>query len=561
MAVLDKNGTEYLWEKAKEKFAAKDDVPEIPEGAVLYTEQSLTDSQKAQARGNIGVVSETDSMAFSMPAIAYGKGALIANAVDLMMREADAEMDGLSLWHVSEKTIPDCGDNYPVGLMTLFVSMGDKMFAVGGIASAEFRDDGSVVVYGDAFAVSVPNDNFSVGSAVFPKKGIYFGGSVTESGAQIATALSFAWCDLSDDASGVPEDFFEGSEGGFSDTLTWDESDALSSSVVTDGDFEGSINYLLPHRHNLTVEDLYTYGFTATLSVEDSYGNISEKVIDIPAGASEDKMDEASVMEFDSGFSVFLLCLVFSNDGYVSAIKLKNGDVYTRVSSITIHGKANAFSIVGTQTVNTDYLPFMGSKTEDETAVLTETTLTLKANSDGTTVEDSIAIYTKADDLVAGADEWSSAYELVEGEKYSVTIDAVKKIDSAKKILVGQPDGYNMTVRCLGNPSIYTSEVTDEGVWSYKDTTDNGMDFCLMFVYVSKGNFVTKQLVLRKTGTENVDVTISFSKIVYGNAKILEASLPESVSGVIIRSSTSGSTKKFKLTVDDTGTISATEVV
>lgn len=36
--------------------------------------------------------------------------------------------------------------------------------------------------------------------------------------------------------------------------------------------------------------------------------------------------------------------------------------------------------------------------------------------------------------------------------------------------------------------------------------------------------------------------------------------LPESVESVIIRSSTEGSTKKFKLTIDDSGTISATEV-
>lgn len=62
MAVLDKNGTEYLWNKAKEKFAAKDDVPKIPEGVVLYTEQSLTDDQKAQARGNIGAVKSWDEL-------------------------------------------------------------------------------------------------------------------------------------------------------------------------------------------------------------------------------------------------------------------------------------------------------------------------------------------------------------------------------------------------------------------------------------------------------------------------------------------------------------------
>jgi len=39
-----------------------------------------------------------------------------------------------------------------------------------------------------------------------------------------------------------------------------------------------------------------------------------------------------------------------------------------------------------------------------------------------------------------------------------------------------------------------------------------------------------------------------------------EEFLPESVDGVVIRSSTAGSTKKFKLTVDDSGTLTATEV-
>ena len=43
-------------------------------------------------------------------------------------------------------------------------------------------------------------------------------------------------------------------------------------------------------------------------------------------------------------------------------------------------------------------------------------------------------------------------------------------------------------------------------------------------------------------------------------AKMDEKFLPESVEGVIIRSSTEGSNKKFKLTIDDSGTISATEI-
>ena len=39
-----------------------------------------------------------------------------------------------------------------------------------------------------------------------------------------------------------------------------------------------------------------------------------------------------------------------------------------------------------------------------------------------------------------------------------------------------------------------------------------------------------------------------------------EKFLPKSVDGVIIRSSTEGSTKKFKVTVNDEGTLTATEV-
>jgi hypothetical protein len=41
---------------------------------------------------------------------------------------------------------------------------------------------------------------------------------------------------------------------------------------------------------------------------------------------------------------------------------------------------------------------------------------------------------------------------------------------------------------------------------------------------------------------------------------IPEEFLPASVDGVVIRSSTEGSAKKFKLTVDDSGNITATEL-
>jgi hypothetical protein len=54
--------------------------------------------------------------------------------------------------------------------------------------------------------------------------------------------------------------------------------------------------------------------------------------------------------------------------------------------------------------------------------------------------------------------------------------------------------------------------------------------------------------------------TISISILLNDYNKMPECYLPESVNGIVIRSSTLGSTKKFKLTVDDSGTVTAKEV-
>lgn len=54
--------------------------------------------------------------------------------------------------------------------------------------------------------------------------------------------------------------------------------------------------------------------------------------------------------------------------------------------------------------------------------------------------------------------------------------------------------------------------------------------------------------------------TVSVSALFEDINKMPECYLPESVSGIVIRSSTLGSTKKFKLTVDDSGTVTTKEV-
>ena len=55
-------------------------------------------------------------------------------------------------------------------------------------------------------------------------------------------------------------------------------------------------------------------------------------------------------------------------------------------------------------------------------------------------------------------------------------------------------------------------------------------------------------------------VSVTRTEVLLQTNKMPEKFMPESVEGVVIRSSTEGSTKKFKLTVDDTGAIKATEI-
>lgn len=77
------------------------------------------------------------------------------------------------------------------------------------------------------------------------------------------------------------------------------------------------------------------------------------------------------------------------------------------------------------------------------------------------------------------------------------------------------------------------------------------------FVYPKKGVYFNKHSdtsYIKTLTFADYDVESTVSK------RINEAVLPSSVESVIIRSSTKGSTKKFELTVDDSGTISATEV-
>lgn len=108
-----------------------------------------------------------------------------------------------------------------------------------------------------------------------------------------------------------------------------------------------------------------------------------------------------------------------------------------------------------------------------------------------------------------------------------------------------------------GEFSMYIMQLSAEtqylgnGAIFIKGYPDNGIPF---FIYSEAGSGIA--VIFYASPIETI--TVRGAKMV--PEKLPEEYLPESVSGVIIRSSTSGSTKKFKLTVDDTGAIKATEV-
>ena len=85
-----------------------------------------------------------------------------------------------------------------------------------------------------------------------------------------------------------------------------------------------------------------------------------------------------------------------------------------------------------------------------------------------------------------------------------------------------------------------------------------GADTGEPFLYqVPPGGHIAVQILTLDTAASH---TISVKKIEERVTPIADEFLPSEVNELIMNSSTPGSTKKFKITVDDSGTISATEV-
>lgn len=142
---------------------------------------------------------------------------------------------------------------------------------------------------------------------------------------------------------------------------------------------------------------------------------------------------------------------------------------------------------------------------------------------------------------------WFDPNFTIENEKeYFVIIDGVKY--KARYIISEEND----KIKAMGN-------LTEIDPLKYADTANLPFLFTLNKNDSPDGNFAV--IILHGTSQlENLNHTIGIYEVFETPNKLPEKYLPESVDSVIIRSSTEGSTKKFRLTIDDSGTISVSEV-
>ena len=135
-----------------------------------------------------------------------------------------------------------------------------------------------------------------------------------------------------------------------------------------------------------------------------------------------------------------------------------------------------------------------------------------------------------------------------ENDLWIVTIDGVEYERQAtvlENTLSENNRNSHLTMMC-GNPSLIGTGA------------DYGDTFLAYISYFPNSTSESMANVVFADGTTGHTVSIHIAE--NSPNKIPEKFMPESVEGVVVRSSTPNSTKLFKVTVDDSGTITATEV-
>lgn len=216
------------------------------EGAVLYTEQTLDDDQKVQARTNIGAQAEltfdtAPTSGSTNPVTSGGVSTALNNLEESIASASAAHNSGALLWdgvigdreyvvmsgdvsttctvlvHITEE-IPD------VTIPFAAISLSQYgIYNVGLTTEISMESDGFGGV--GQYVYIVPYDDYVLGEYTFPKKGVYFLAQVqaVDDGVPFvlmgAFSLKIAGYSFAEDGS----DYFEnGTKTVFGDTLTWD---------------------------------------------------------------------------------------------------------------------------------------------------------------------------------------------------------------------------------------------------------------------------------------------------------------------------------------------------
>lgn len=154
--------------------------------------------------------------------------------------------------------------------------------------------------------------------------------------------------------------------------------------------------------------------------------------------------------------------------------------------------------------------------------------------------------------------EWNAVQEPYQVEvvaETAFTATAARKLTTLSGVVSNRPDSWpgGAIITFDGVEYTFDGHSTSYGNEYAKSTsgTDTGEPFYIQTITAS-----AMRLYCLEAGDHTIAVTL------YPTAPVPmpEEYLPESVDGVIVRSSTADSTKKFKITVDDSGTITATEV-
>lgn len=144
--------------------------------------------------------------------------------------------------------------------------------------------------------------------------------------------------------------------------------------------------------------------------------------------------------------------------------------------------------------------------------------------------------------------EWNGTDEIEAGNLYL-------SIDQDYNVMW---DGTSYTCTCM-NDDMFTPCIGNRALRSEYDT-DTGEPFCVAIGWNDAGTAKVFDIRAETSGTH----TIGIETQAYVPAPLDEGYIPDTIQrvggDVILNSSTEGSTKQFKITVDDSGTLSAVEV-